>query len=268
MNKSIRICTLIRNRDWIIPLYLQHLYNLQYNKKQITLYWLVNNSNDNSLYLLNQFKSKYNSEYNKIIIKVKNKLNLVEDVRLNNVRIDGGIYEHLANMRNEMFNDCEEDYLFNIDSDILVEKECLNKLLKSEKDMIAGWIYNGYVFSETNPGTKYFNYTNLCIPHIYKVEGMERFGHINLRRRDIKENLRNNNNIIEVGLTGAICLYSRKLYSDKDIRFKYCVDGEDAPYCISARMKGFKLYGNLTSYSQHIMSQSWLNKYLNKEKID
>ena len=139
---TVRICTLVRNREWVLPYYLEYLYNLKYDKKQITIYWLVNNSTDSSLNLLQAFKEKYKSEYNKIVIEEINKSNLPEDHRNAQSRKTNGIYTHLSDLRNHMFNKCKEDYLFNIDSDILVEPYTLQKLLDSQKDMIASTIYN------------------------------------------------------------------------------------------------------------------------------
>lgn len=264
--KTIRICTLIRNRAWILPYYLEHIYNLEYDKKLITIHFLVNNSTDSSLNLLQEFKEKHNSKYNNIIIEENNKSNLSEDNRDMRSRIANGIYHHLAEMRNYLFNKCKEDYLFNIDSDILVEKYALKKLVSSNKDMIAGTIYNGYQYSD-----EYWNYTNLCLFRLgeNKINNIKvvRNSCYSLKRRDIRLLLRENKTIIELDLTGAICLYSKKLYSDKTIRFGFHLDGEDYAYCLKAKEHGYKIYGNISSYSQHIMSKYWLEKYKNNERI-
>ena len=66
---------------------------------------------------------------------------------------------------------------------------------------------------------------------------------------------------------GGVCLYSKKICKNKKLRFGFHIDGEDAYFCQQLKKNNIKLYANLNSYNQHIMTQYWLNKYLQNEKI-
>ena len=160
--KTIRISTLVHNRDWILPFYLQNIYNLKYEKKLITIRWIVNNSTDQSLGLLKNFKEKYDSEYKNIIIDVINNKDVPLDKRDKETRITKGIYTHLGKLRNMSgaclmgetpgyFIDAEaaEAILqklslilkFNINTDELEERaeetrKLLNQAQQMEQDMV------------------------------------------------------------------------------------------------------------------------------------
>ena len=61
-------------------------YKLDYDKKLIDIYWIVNNSNDNSLQLLHDFKNKYNKEYNSINIEIYNNSDIPAETRSTQIR--------------------------------------------------------------------------------------------------------------------------------------------------------------------------------------
>lgn len=171
-------------------------------------------------------------------------------------------------MRNHMFNSLKEDFLFNIDSDILVEPDTLTKLVEADKDMVSAWIYNGYEFSDIKSQYKYWDFTNLCMQRKIVIGDMERIGHVNLKKIDIRRNLRTGVTLLPVDLGGAVCLYRKNLVEDKKVRFFDHIDGEDTPYCILAKDHGYEIFGELTCYCQHIMNSKWLEKYKKNEKIN
>lgn len=266
-NKKIFIATLIRDRSWILPHFLKYLYELNYNKKDISIFFLINNSKDDSYQIIQNFRNTNLKKYLDITIENIDIKNIPDDVRTMNVR-NNYIYNHLANMRNIILDRCNKnkfDYIFSIDSDILlINKDTLNNLISHKKDIISSIIYNGYEFKPE----LYYRFTNALI----KV-AEERLIPINKNKTEfIKsqetryKHLRKKNGLIEVDLTGAIYLINTKIL--RDIKYGYHIDGEDAYFCNSAQQNKIKLYCDMDTYNQHIMSESWLNKFLDGEKIN
>ena len=321
---NITIGSLIRNREWILPLFLEHILKIDYDKKLITLHFIINNSIDQSQHILEQFKSEHDSSYRIIKIETidnpdlgmdylkekfkmlykssydiflknspkkikgskaldkfialnnkkfeyfKSKINIDKDIRSKDAR-NGFIYSHLAELRNRLFNSCI-DNLINIDSDILVQPDIISKLIAHKKDMISSYIFNGYEYSLVHPEHKYFNFTNCCentmVCKVFGETVMKKPGHKPLKKSNIRLAFKNNINPLEVGLTGAVCFYSNKLIRDTRVRFGYHDQGEDHYYCLEAQRCGYKIFTDTNCYSQHIMSEYWLEKYLSGEKVD
>lgn len=263
-NKTVTIATLVRDREYILPYYLNHIYNIDYDRSKINILWVVNNSNDNSYEILKDFKSKYNSEYNKIQIDTINKPNIGKDTRKKEPRVDY-IYSHLAELRNYVCQNSNTDYLFSIDSDILVlDKDILKKFISYDKDVISSYIYNGYIFAEeTNNKYSPYSFTNAMI-----FNG--RFDEFN---RPIFEVFSKNhikkisNRLQKVDITGAIYLIKKQVYKDKNVKYGFYYQGEDIPFCMSAIKNGYKIYCDFGTYSQHLMNRDFLTRYLNGEKL-
>ena len=262
--KTITIATLVRNREYILPHYLNHIYNIDYDKSKINILWVVNNSNDNSQKILEDFKSKYNSEYNKIKIDVINKTNLKEDTRKKEPRIDY-IYKHLAELRNYICENSNTDYLFSIDSDILVlDKDILNKFTSYDKDIVSSYIYNGYIFAkDTNYKHSPYDFTNAMIFNNrfdkYKRPIFEIFSRSHIKKIGSR--------LQKIDITGAVYLIKKQVYKNKNVKYDFYHQGEDIPFCVSAIRSGYKVYCDFGTYSQHIMSEEFLEKYLNGEKL-
>ena len=258
----ITIASLVRNRDWILSDFLKHLYNIKYDKKKIILHFVINNSTDQSEVLIREFKKKYDKEYLRIKIDVLNKGGLEEDTRVGNTRFRV-IYTRLSELRNYIFDKCNTDYLLNIDSDILVSEDILEKLLEHKKDMVSSFIWNGYHVSEKD----YFRFSNImkyvgniCIEENGKVF----YGDPKFRaygKKEIEKFKEKGVRLLEVGLTGAACLYSKKIIKDKRVRFGFDCNGEDHFFCIKAKQNNYKIYTDLECYSQHIMDKDWYKKY-------
>ncbi|HNR65328.1 MAG TPA: hypothetical protein PKJ95_03420 [Atribacterota bacterium] len=60
---------------------------------------------------------------------------------------------------------------------------------------------------------------------------------------------------MEVDVTGAIILISRKVIDNKKIRYSPGKTGEDEGFCLSAKAQGFKSY-ILNDLQNHIMRRS------------
>ncbi|MDY8021265.1 hypothetical protein [Paenibacillus polymyxa] len=238
----------IRNRAWILPVYLQHIHDIDYPKAKIELSFLINDSEDISLDILNSFKKENKHIYKNIRIEVYNR-NAPVDKRDLNIR-NNFIYDHLSKLRNYIMSKVKTDHLMFIDTDILVQPDIINNLLNHNKDIVSGLIWNGYVVRPEKP---------YLYPNIMKLNNKGYFEHI-VNNQVKNAPLVSSPTLMEVDLTGAVILLSRKVY--KSVKYGFHPQGEDAYFCKMAQSKGFELFCDLGAFSHHIMSPEYLEKYL------
>ena len=241
-----------RNRAWILPYFLECIYNLDYPKDKISIITCVNDSIDETLSILQEFKKNHKGEYKNIDIFIKN-FNAVFD---DNERYDSvrkQMYPTLAKVRNLLLKKVSSDYAFSIDTDILCNPDCLYRLIMSGKDIISSIIYNGYVFDPKKP----WRYTNICN---YNNGQAIHFGY------RYSNHIGNKNTIVEVGMTGAVYLISNIVC--KKCEYGFHNRGEDFYFCDLAHKLGFKTYSDIGNYSQHIMSQEFFEQYLKGNMVN
>lgn len=254
MDKTVLLGVPIHDREWILPLFLEKVIEIDYPKDLITIYFLVNNCDDGSLGIVKDFKSKHDTDYKGIIIEIKNSPIRFKDERSTETRMKH-TYSWLSTLRNMLLTKCVEtnsDFLLSLDSDIIVEKDILKNLLSSEKDICSSLIYNGWMYTPDKP----FAYPNI----LNLVNG--NWKHIvSFRTKFPYKN--EPNTIIEVGMTGAISIISKEVC--KKARYSEHIVGEDCAFSISALENGFKSYCNISQLSHHIMSEKHLERYLSGE---
>lgn len=251
-NKKVLIACPINSRGWVLPYYLRNLYNMEYNKKLIDIYWITNNIEDNSLVLLQEFKNKYEQEYNSITIESYNKMKF-KDERIVAVR-EKYTYSLLSCLRNKTLDKAVElgvDYLFSSDSDILFKRDILKRLMIHSKPVVSSLLYNGYLFTKSiDEAYKY--------PNILREIGHRQYEHIvNFKVKNPDKNPVGT--LMPVAFTGASFLISKEVC--KVARFSVHKQGEDEGFCFSARQAGFDLWVDVSMYSQHIMSPSLLDQF-------
>jgi len=199
---TVTIGTLVRDREFVLPLFLEHIYKINYDKNKIDILFLVNNSKDNSYKILKEFKKKYINEYNSIRIEFKTFKNMPQDERTTKRE---KIYPFLAELRNMLWGLVNNtDYLFSVDSDILITNtEILNKLISHKKHVISGLICNGFQDFIKNPYDRY-NSGYFSSNEGWKSLSLAMIN--NLKRKQI--------DVIDVDLTGAICLFDKEIYQN------------------------------------------------------
>lgn len=214
----------VHNRGWILPYYLEHIRQIDYPEKNITLCFILNDCRDESLKIILDFRNKYLVEYADIIIREMN-FNMADDTRQN--RIDKKIYKRLAAVRNA-FMEClsKEDYVFSVDSDILIPVDCLKRLLSHKKDIISALVYN-------DPAMRYPNILNI---RDGKIEHYFDFP---------------KDSLFEVDITGAVYLLKSEVC--RKVRYEYHIYGEDVPFCISAKKMGYSIWCDSSIQCRHIM---------------
>ncbi|MBI4739791.1 glycosyltransferase family 2 protein [Candidatus Woesearchaeota archaeon] len=128
------------------------------------------------------------------------------------------------------------DYLFFVDTDIVIPRFALSRLLSHGKDIACG-VY----LSEINyAGHKFvapilFDFGDEESGRIYNVRGVVR------------------DRLIEVAATGFGCmLLSRRVLQDIGYRYNPAINsGEDILFCLDARAKGYKIYCDTSVKCDH-----------------
>lgn len=160
-------CPVGVGRSYVLSEYLNHIYNLDYPKKKIHIALLFNHPKQDSQIavphgtmnqpstptdetsrireILRAFKRKAENKYHKITI-VEYEGNY-EDRTIQGRRAQGRWMDYFAEIRNEWIGlRCPEDrYVFSVDSDILVPRDSLKRLLGHGVDVVSLLIANGQI---------------------------------------------------------------------------------------------------------------------------
>lgn len=218
---KVLIVAPVRNREKHLPRYLKAIYFLDFEKKDIGFYFIVNDSIDRSEEIIKDFFQKYGQEYRLTRADTVN-LSAPLDAR-GSIRRQK-IYPNLVFLRNKLidyFLSTDFDYYFSIDSDCLVFPNCLKELLQEDKDIISATISNN------------FNDSKNFIPNalIRKEDGQyKRIDHTLAFSK-----------AIPCHLTGAVCLIKRKVL-EAGVKYGYSPMGEDEVFCREALRKGFQIF--------------------------
>jgi len=240
--EKILIVAPIRDRQITLQKYLESIEKLDYPKDKICLYFLLNDSTDLSREMLMDFyqKDKANGRvYSNIRIDVCNR-GVPKDSR-SAVRRKH-IYAHLAILRNKILDyflstDCT--HLFSIDSDITVNSECLSKLLVADKDIISAYICN-----EISGNTPRGNALDFIETNQKDEKGEPIFSIKHIITADLPT-------IFPCDVTGAVYLIKRKVI-EAGVRYDSNNAGEDVPFCLQAKVKGFKAYCQKNLATHHM----------------
>ncbi len=131
------------------------------------------------------------------------------------------------------------DYLFSIDSDIVVPKDALTKMLSYDKDAVSGVYIQRFHDKQTS--------------ELYYLKDGR---HLNYQTNELPQN-----SVIEVDAFGLGCaLIKGKVFKDMDYpHFVYssALDhsqtlSEDVYFCMKAKNHGFKLYADTSIICDHI----------------
>jgi hypothetical protein len=228
--KNILIGCPVRNREWILPDYLKALENLDYPKENLAFHFILNDSTDKSKEILLNWKYETMKDGYRYVRITELNFDYPPDWGETRITTNGSSitrfnkgYKALSVLRNLLLDlawlDIKSDYLFSIDSDIIVKPDILSNLLLAEKHIIAGLVKND---------SSNYNFT----PKGITPKGVR-----------------------EVDIAGAIILISRKVIDNKRIRYSPGKTGEDEGFCFSAKAQGFKSY-ILSDLQNHIMKRS------------
>jgi len=227
MERKVMIGCPVRNRAWILPAYLQSLEALDYPRERIIYCFIVNDCEDSTPDILGNFAHKYPGQ-----------VYLVENNGGNTPHQRGQYsFKRLAYLRNLLLmeflrSDCE--YLFSVDSDILVPPHSLRALINNQCDIVSCLVCNGAVIGDES-----------C----YNVLHRDDRGHYLHIRNFPRERL------FRVDCTGAAYLIKRQVISELGVRYGARNGAEDIGFCESARQKGVHIYCDGRLECTHVMKQ-------------
>lgn len=216
----------VRDRAWILPRYLQCLLNLDYPQHELEYAFIINDCQDNTADLLEQFA-----------VEQKSPVRLVYNNNSGYTGCSRGYYSfsRLAELRNHLLNqflNSECAYLFSLDSDILVSPPTLPALLENQCDIVSALVFNGFISG------------NQPVYNILRRNEKEQFVHITDFARNV---------LLRVDCTGAACLIKRKVIADYGIRYSARWGAEDIAFCMEASRQGLKIYCDTRVECCHIM---------------
>ena len=226
----------LRNRQWILHEYLDAIYNLDYPKKEIVLCFLINDSIDGSFNIISTFFNRNRDKYADIVFS---NLEYGADSCDRELGRTLEKFEHFALIRNkwvDLFKDVKKvSHVFSVDSDVIVSKDALKKLLSNNKDICSLLVNNS---------TKERGYGK-DITNLFKYN--EQYSQY--------ENVRiySKSDIFEVDVTGAAYLIKRKVLDD--VEYKAHVLGEDFGFCLCAKELGYKVWCDTTLKAKHYMKK-------------
>ncbi len=151
MESKILIGAPLSNEEANLPDYLNCISNLNYPKNNITLAWFINNSNDSTLSILQEFIRKNYELYSHIYlafdpIKLENKFTSKRNFayRFGMTGDKPGTCEIMA-MGKNWLKTCisDENHVLYIEGDIFISPDCIVELLKEGKDIVGALCRTG-----------------------------------------------------------------------------------------------------------------------------
>lgn len=229
-------CPIARNREWVIEEYLSAIHNLDYPKKKIHLAFFVNGKpEDRTEEYLFEYKTKFEHEYNNIDIWVMDDKNTDQENR------EGRDFEHFSNIRNTWISMRRKDdeYIFSVDSDIIIPPETLKKLLSHNKEVVSALIRNG----SAGPYELY----NIFGASLIAKTGNDNYIHM-------YDPMIRTQGLITVDVTGACYIIHRDVL-DAGAHYGRHLQGEDIYFCEKVKDLGYQIYCDQDLMPDHIMTR-------------
>lgn len=152
-SKKVLLAILARNKAHVLPAYLTCIENLDYDKRDITVYINTNNNEDATKELLQEWVTCHEQDYNNIIVESQDIKNLPpskpHEWNAQRVKI-------LGKIRNKSLQIAKEqkcNYYFVVDCDNFIIPCTLKELIKKDKPIIAPLLRSIPV-----PGDPFSNY--------------------------------------------------------------------------------------------------------------
>lgn len=271
---DVFLALLVKQKEAVLPLFLESLNDWDYPKENIFIYIRTNNNTDNTKQLLEEWIEEYGDKYKGLIY---NSEDVPEKVEQYNVHFwNGERFRVLGKIRQESMNqalltDCK--YYFVVDTDNFLFPETLKELVKLDLPIVAPFLRYAVALGE-----------NADTP----IEAAKREGHMSRYYSNYHDKVDDFGSIIpedlyykilnqEVrGLIECMCVHCTYLikreylselnYLEQSDRWEYMV------FSNSARDKGITqyldnrtIYGVLTLSENLGASRWWFNYLKNKE---
>lgn len=138
---NVFLALLVKQKEAVLPLFLESLNNWDYPKENIFIYIRTNNNTDNTKQLLEEWIEEYGDKYKGLIY---NSEDVPEKVEQYDVHFwNGERFRVLGKIRQESMNqalltDCE--YYFVVDTDNFLFPETLKELVKLDLPIVAPFL--------------------------------------------------------------------------------------------------------------------------------
>lgn len=246
MNPLIAVGCPIQNRTNTVGFYLTNIYDLNYPKEDILLVFYVNNSTDDTIFILERFQKEHKDKYyNILIFEDKNLLDGEQDHQNRYIKRNFQLFAEVRNTWIKHILPYPIDYIYSIDSDVLVQPDSLKRLIAYNKDIVSCLVWNGKIPPLSHPSLKepFVDQYNL-MKYDPKTDKYLPFPHYT--KDTIPKTL------FEIDLTGACYLIKRRVL-DAQVRYGDNKQGEDVYFCKQAQKRGFKLFNDPTIGSYHMI---------------
>jgi hypothetical protein len=240
----------VRNKKESIFYYLGCLYNLNYNKKHIGVYFLINDNSDNITDIaIEKFRKKVGNEYMFFHIEERN-YGAIENTRSRNIEH----YSHLTTLRNivrEKFNNSNCQYWLQVDADNMFRRNDLMRLLSHDKGFISGWVEHPWQYYGMSGITnilikeksgKYRRVSDSDILDKNEIFKVDWVGGISLIRRDIS----------------SLCNYYSPVINRGGIR---SYNEENLGFCLDVQRTGNECWVDPEVKSYHIMGENQISEW-------
>lgn len=232
---KIKICSLFKNDEWCLDEFLKALADQVYPKKQLSLYFIENDSSDGTLNKLKKWKRKWQKQYRKIEL-----ISLKFGIRGKEHQWPDQLLQHMTYMRNSFLKNIgDNDYIFNVDSDVILPPQTLKQLALSDRDIICEVFW-----------ARWDRVDDRLMPNVWPYGGYE----------GVTENymaMLQRKGVYTVGGLGACNLIS-KYAIEKGCSFDPVKNlpkemrGEDRHFCIRAQVLGFLLWADTFFPAKHL----------------
>jgi hypothetical protein len=271
---NVFLAILVKQKEAVLPLFLESLNNWDYPKENIYIYIRTNNNTDNTKELLEEWIGVYGSAYRGLTY---NSEDVPEKVEQYDVHFwNGERFRVLGKIRQESMNqalltDC--DYYFVVDTDNFLFPETLKELVKLDLPIVAPFLRYAVAFAE-----------NADTP----IEAAKREGHMSRYYSNYHDKVDSFGSIIaeenyykilnqEIkGIIDCMCVHCTYLIKREYLsELTYLEDSDRWEYMVfsnSARDKGIPQYlDNRTIYgvltlSENIGASRWWFDFLKNPK--
>lgn len=277
----------IQNRAWMLTTWLHHLEQLDYPKDKIHVSWLVNYPKDHpefkpdpTLQMLKAWRDQHEEEYRKVTIKLAH-TNWVDGRRF------GRWFTFFAALRNVWLSfRGDEDFIYSVDSDILMPRDSLRRLVERDKDVCSIMIKNGPIAhpgpegggmawnfmikmkrEEKEPKNKYdhFNYIHMQ-PRWLQLQEIRHYQKEWMPKAEWKREPpfiypMQYSDLPPVDMTGAIYLIRREVL-DSGVEYGFHHQGEDCYFSAMAQEKGYTLHCDYFQEAVHLLNPAMHQEYL------
>jgi hypothetical protein len=257
--KRVLIGTPVRQDPEVLLLYLLSLNDLYKEGLDVAYYFIDDNDIEESRMLLRQFANDHTAKIDTFDVNdhyIKNEQTHLWNSQLiwkvanyKNMIIDYAVKEHF-------------DYVFFADSDLVLQRETLQHLIKADKDIISEIFWTKWT-----PGTA--ELPQVWVQDIYSfIKKKDTF--IKISDEEVKDlsweflQMLRSPGVFEVGGLGALTLIKREVF-EKGVNFSEIKNvsfpGEDRHFCIRAVAYGYSLFVDTHYPAFHIYRKSELDNF-------